>query len=72
MGPDNVGGRTRAVLIDKDNPSKSMQVQYQEDFVSESRGEPGENIDELANQTFLVLHKLQMVIFILEQEKCIL
>ena len=22
MGPDNVGGRTRAVLIDKDNPSR--------------------------------------------------
>ena len=44
MGPDNVGGRTRAVLIDKDNPSRIYAGSVSGGlWISESVVEHGEN-----------------------------
>ena len=45
MGPDNVGGRTRAVLIDKDNLQEFMQELFLEVFgFLNLVGEHGESI----------------------------
>ena len=51
MGPDNVGGRTRAVLIDKDNPSRIYAGSVSGGlWISESGGRAWRKYsDELAN-----------------------